>query len=152
MRLSEYLKLWLPEDTDPVKVSDLTENFEVLDERIGSDNIRVVTGSYTGTGASGSGNKNTLTFPFSPKILIVTYGGPYRIVAVSGNTTAHVGDSLSVSASSGESGGGDRLPMKVSLDRKYVTISLGATTKWYSDSAVAQLNSIAQLYHYSAIG
>lgn len=36
MRISEYLKLRLPEDTDPVKVSDLTENFETLDGALAS--------------------------------------------------------------------------------------------------------------------
>lgn len=147
MRLSEYLKLWLPEDTDPVKVSDLTENFEVLDALLGPDNVRVATGSYTGTGTSGSGNKNTLTFPFSPKILIVTYGGSYRIVAVSGNTTVFVGNSLSVSASSGSSAGGDKIPVHVSLIRESATISLGATTEWYSNTAVTQLNDKGARYY-----
>lgn len=42
--------------------------------------VQIETGSYTGTGTFGSSNPNTLTFGFSPK-LIVVYG-----VYISGNT------------------------------------------------------------------
>jgi hypothetical protein len=35
---------------------------------------RVVTGSYVGTGKSGAGSKNVLTFDFQPKIVLITVG------------------------------------------------------------------------------
>lgn len=42
------------------------------------DGARIATGSYVGTGTYGSGNPNTLTFEFEPKIVIV-YEENYRL-------------------------------------------------------------------------
>ena len=36
---------------------------------------KIATGSYTGTGTSGSSNKNSLTFEFEPKFIVAFTGG-----------------------------------------------------------------------------
>lgn len=36
-----------------------------------NQNLKIATGNYTGTGSYGSGNKNFLTFSFTPKIIMI---------------------------------------------------------------------------------
>ena len=50
MKYSENYHLWLPEDTDPVRVSDLSENFENIDEfLLGAYNskLSIITGKVS---------------------------------------------------------------------------------------------------------
>lgn len=42
--------------------------------------VKLETGSYVGTGTYGSGNPNTLTFPFEPKVVIVTNGITFTMI------------------------------------------------------------------------
>lgn len=52
---------------------------KTLDQVMGFP-AQVYTGSYVGTGTYGSGNPNTLTFPFEPKVVIVTNGITFTMI------------------------------------------------------------------------
>ena len=47
------------------------------------EGLRIATGTYKGTGKSGSGNKNKITFPFPPKFLFI------EATATNGTSTAN---------------------------------------------------------------
>lgn len=83
----------------------------------------MATGSYTGTGTFGSSSPNTLTFSFTPELVILSGGD--------------VG--LTISNTSPSGGTSDA----------YIQ---GATAKWYSTSAAKQLNVQGKSYSYVAIG
>lgn len=83
----------------------------------------MATGSYTGTGTFGSSSPNTLTFSFTPELVILSGGD--------------VG--LTISNTSPSGGTSDA----------YIQ---GTTAKWYSTSAAKQLNVQGKSYSYVAIG
>lgn len=83
----------------------------------------MATGSYTGTGTFGSSSPNTLTFSFTPELVILSGGD--------------VG--LTISNTSPSGGTSDA----------YIQ---GTTAKWYSTSAAKQLNVQGKSYAYVAIG
>lgn len=74
MKKSEHLDLWLPEDTDPVKVSDLSENFETLDAETGELKSRLsdLSGLVAFRHDSYSGVSHTFTFPGIVRVYFVT--------------------------------------------------------------------------------
>lgn len=74
MQHTTNYNLKMPESTDPVQISDLSENFSSIDAIIKAateSGIQVATGSYYGNGKYGSSNPNSLSFPFSPKLVVV---------------------------------------------------------------------------------
>ena len=83
----------------------------------------MATGSYTGTGTFGSSSPNTLTFSFTPELVILSGGD--------------VG--LTISNTSPSGGTSDA----------YIQ---GTTAKWYFTSAAKQLNVQGKSYSYVAIG
>lgn len=83
----------------------------------------MATGSYTGTGTFGSSSPNTLTFSFTPELVILSGGD--------------IG--LTISNTSPSGGTSDA----------YIQ---GTTAKWYSTSAAKQLNVQGKSYSYVAIG
>lgn len=104
---------------------------------------RIVHGTYTGTGTSGEANPNTLTFDFTPKILILCgtadtahmgYSTPSSAVLVWGVT-----DTLRTSQ----------------YHNNHVSYN-GNTVSWYHTDTTAntpsggQLNSAGAVYHYIA--
>ena len=94
---------------------------------------RYETGSYTGTGTSGTSNKNTLTFSFVPKLVMIRpgTGNQYFMNAINGCSTAKTDYANSVYAS--------------------LTWS-GTTLSWYYTAAAGQLNTNGTTYYYTAIG
>ena len=95
---------------------------------------QIAVGSYTGTGVYGASNQNSLSFGFTPK-LVVIYGGlqmftPY----IYGSSRFYTGD-------------------KSSNYEQVVTIN-GNTMQWYSNGGNAgyQLNASGTTYNYCAIG
>lgn len=110
--------------------------------------VQVATGSYTGTNTSGSGNKNSLTFSFVPKLLV--------IVGVNQNSkgTKSVGminaNGGFGSPSMANDGGADGIaPL-------YASVS-GKTISWYygddaTNRILYQQNSNAYKYYYVALG
>ena len=106
---------------------------------------KIVSGSYTGTGTYGSGNKNSLTFDGTPKLLIVSstvssaYGGSRtypQLIFVYGES----GSIASLITS------GSEVFASATVSRS------GNTVSWYSaDAAAQQLNVSGTKYYYIAI-
>lgn len=101
---------------------------------------RIETGSYAGTGSSGSSHKNTLTFGFVPAAVIITevslssfYPGN---VLINGQTeSSGIGSLNNV---------GDYYSMALNWT--------GKTVSWYAGEAGKQLNKSGATYRYFAIG
>lgn len=112
---------------------------------------QIATGSYTGTGNSGSSNKNKLTFDFVPKFVIIQGSKYYS------NMPAHY-FGLAVLAQGLTGGFGsfgysytDRLSDSSNTYGVIVSWS-GNTVSWYNHSnASAQLNTSGTTYNYIAI-
>lgn len=103
--------------------------------------VRIETGSYTGTGTYGSSSPNSLTFGFSPDLVIILDAQSYSV------TVTMVKPSKVASKSSAR-GSGEVL--SVTWEEK--------TVKWYetsasdSEAARVQLNYSGTTYYYIAIG
>ena len=125
---------------------------------------KIATGSYVGTGTFGVNNPCSLTFPFSPKILIfferhrlANNDGPFDMLTPSLSSIGNYGvpriwlanTNYQITHSLRGTYGDDGV---------YVQVSWGVTTQWYaigqSDEADArtQLNTSGQTYDYCAIG
>jgi hypothetical protein len=110
-----------------------------------ADGVKIEVGSYVGTGTYGSGNKNSLTFGFEPKVVIVhsdkvTDFGQYVLIWVFGSTYATNGRSAATSSATKET---------------YVVCSFSGTTlSWHTagTSSIYQLNNSGTTYNYVAIG
>ena len=48
--------------------------------------VKIATGSYVGTGTAGESSPNTLTFPFEPKMVVITAENPNNGTAMLGPT------------------------------------------------------------------
>jgi hypothetical protein len=98
-------------------------------------------GSYVGSGTSGSTNKNTLTFGFVPKLVIVRLVESYP--DYTGSSKTYYADSFNNMfiwfpglMCSGNGSGGTR----------YYSVS-GKTLSWYTDNAITQLNRKETTYN-----
>lgn len=120
-----------PEPNDPLRVEDFNENADIIDGLL-AGGVKIQTGTYTGTGGYGSGNKNTLTLDFPPKFLMVWGGGAYNAQGNSGTN------------------------FFVRYDYYYwdcVTTWSGNTVTWYSsDNDSVQMNDSGKTYYYLALG
>lgn len=104
--------------------------------------VKIATGSYTGTGTYGQGNKNTLTFEFTPKFILIlrtVLGGNLRF----GYFFTQNGIFFSC-----QNGYSSTSP--TASDSTSISTS-GNSVSWYSTSAESQFNAVA-LYYYVAIG
>lgn len=114
---------------------------------------KIATGRYKGTGAYGSGNPNTLTFPFEPKVVFLlnqknssgiytsffaTYLNSTPCVNMEAVTTEYGTD---IGFGNGEAG--NRYGKK-SAD--------GKTLYWYTTDSVKQANTAGNTYYWLAIG
>ncbi len=101
--------------------------------------VKIATGSYTGNGAYGSGNPNTLTFPFEPKMLMVLPDPTSATPSYSGFWcfgNPGITGQINSNYSSGST----------------VSVS-GNTISWFSiGNAQIQLNVDNQKYYYIALG
>ena len=59
------------EDGRPIAGNAVKKETDTLREEL-KQTVRMQTGAYTGTGVYGEANPNTLTFPFTPKFLVLT--------------------------------------------------------------------------------
>ena len=106
--------------------------------------VKLATGTYTGTGTYGTNNKNSLAFDFEPKVVIIAppcndvYVPPYLCVAVRGQEWAIFSNTSS------------------SVDRTTYGVQVtwsGNTFSWHNTkSADYQLNRSGWNYPYIAIG
>jgi hypothetical protein len=106
-------------------------------ENLKLPNVQIATGSYTGTGAYGASNPNSLTFGFAPKLLIAQGLNHSAVMVLQGVSDSYATDKISWGA--GVTAG--VLNVKV----------VNSTVYWYSTNQLLQLNANAT-YNYVAIG
>ena len=135
------LSLWEPGDKvlreefneNHQKIADAIQGLKTAAESAigtGGKTCRITYGSYTGKNVYGSGNKNSLTFDFEPKIVIIdgkTYSNDV-LVLISGCTMT-------------------------SSNTNPITVSWsGKSVSWYSaNNATYQFNA-SGTYYYIALG
>lgn len=97
---------------------------------------KFATGSYRGTGTYGSRNKNSLTFDFEPKLVLLSQNY---------NNGIHVAPLIRGSNYAG---------VQNSANTKVLTVSWkGNSVSWYgTESAALQFNNSDRTYAYAAIG
>ncbi len=112
---------------------------------------KIATGSYVGTGTGGAETPNTLTFDFSPKVIIITTEGLSASPSTSTSTPRFFVRPWKY-ANSYASG-------NTSSNTYYTYVTwLDKGVSWYSQNndgdprAGGQLNSEGVTYHYFAIG
>lgn len=105
--------------------------------------VRIATGSYTGTGTYGANNPCSLTFPFSPILIIISC---WRN-ASSVTTTSTIGIFV-------RNVHGMRLTQSTNYASKILYATWAETSiSWYSvDGENDQLNYDGTTYHYLALG
>ena len=105
---------------------------------------KVQTGTYTGTGKTGSSNKNSLTFNFVPLLIFI----------ISRNDRGYVTE-CAMMPSSGEAVVLENTNGRYVRGLNPVSIA-GTTVSWYTDTttepAYLQMNWAEATYHYVAIG
>lgn len=106
------------------------------------DKTSIETGSYVGTGTSGSGNPNTLTFGFEPKFVHIQ---SYSIG--NGDSTGY-GFAFFLSGARGFTIGPSSSNDLFSLHAKFNKNILS----WYQDNEYAQLNEKKVKYFFAALG
>lgn len=106
------------------------------------DKTSIETGSYVGTGTSGSGNPNTLTFGFEPKFVHIQ---SYSIG--NGDSTGY-GFAFFLSGTRGFTIGPSSSNDLFSLNAKFNKNILS----WYQDNEYAQLNEKNVKYFFAALG
>lgn len=80
MQYTTNYNLKMPESTDPVQISDLSENFSSIDALIKEateGGVQTHYGTYTGSGTSGTNNRNSISFPFDPYLVVIARSGAY---------------------------------------------------------------------------
>lgn len=102
---------------------------------------KFATGSYVGTGTAGKSGPNTLTFPFEPKMVVITAENPNNGTAMLGPTA---GFSYLTMAS-----GNNTFYMAVTVDQTSISWYTGLET---SDGSYRQMNNEYNTYSYVAIG
>lgn len=151
MQHTTNYNLKMPESTDPVQISDLSENFSSIDALIKAateSGMRIAAGNYRGTGTYGTNNRTTLTFDFPIKLLIVAsstgdYPNYIPSIAIFANDRYFTDDTTYV-LSFHESG-------RTSTIKAFWGNPDSTTISWYANSAAAQLNN-GNLARYVAIG
>lgn len=96
------------------------------------------TGSYVGTGTSGSGSPNVLQFEFAPKLVVISTQGVYPVR--DGIGVLHVTDNNGFYQDNKNMPS----PISVSLDGNRVT--------WYNSTSTSQMNESDSTYNYTAFG
>lgn len=124
---------------------------EVARKNLGA--AKIVTGYYFGNGKSGSTNKNTLNFDFSPLIVIIQpeifagggssndYDGVCNLIAIRRTTKVHTGFSGSATG---------RINYYMDAEITWGEKSITWCSSGYGASA--QLNESSKQYNYIAIG
>lgn len=108
---------------------------------------RVQTGTYVGTGTYGADDPNTLTFDFTPKLVIISEATRIQNGSV---ISQYITRLIAVHGTSVCPTDGEYLASKP-IATAYLTWGKQSLS-WYSDSATAQGNYEDITYHYIAIG
>lgn len=110
---------------------------------------KIETGSYTGTGTSGSANPTSITFSFQPKLFLVSTSVGLRFGYANGEVD--IADSFVWQT------GVTQIRINSGSFNDYTQISLSENTlSWYSNNASVgssmQCNAVNNIYYYVAIG
>ena len=126
------------EKTDRIQMKDFNDMTATLDAALATI-PQIAVGTYTGTGAYGQSNANSLTFDFTPKAVLICKQDIYN----AGNAYMLLVSGQSRTAQFNSTGGGDC---------SYCNWS-GNTLSWYSTyKAASQLNEDGVSYCYVAWG
>ena len=138
-----HLNQWSPEDY--VRRTDFNADNAKIDAALAAaGNCRIVTGSYTGTGKYGYTNKNSLTLPFSPVLLLISGGSNgFAVIPMGGeNGAAYFGTT--------------KATWKVTRDGNTISWHMSdgnhSDGSTWSDSAEGQMNTSNTTYYYTALG
>ena len=154
MQQTNQYKLNLIESGDSFSPQPINENTELLDETLSElgqtvdylnqNHLKISVGSYVGNGKNGASTPNTLTFPFTPKIVFIVadaqgcmFGGTIFLYGQTQST--NLGNSVNSSGSA-------------YVPRVTLTWTENSVT-WYSTYfAEVQMNVSDVTYRYLAIG
>lgn len=107
---------------------------------------QIETGTYIGTGTYGSGNPNTLTFGFPPKLVIVSRDGHSQgYLSTAGVIILHYGMPSY----------NDRIAHSYTTSNDVVITWNGNSVSWYNPGATSdgfQMNNLNTVYYYTAFG
>lgn len=112
---------------------------------------RIETGSYVGTGVSGSANPNSLTFGFEPKIVHVFTNGYSPATTYNLQPLWGFSYRIMLSPATLITVSRDTDAMGISLNMDWLTTGV----KWYVAATIfpgAQMNILNTIYNYIAIG
>ena len=124
--------------SDRILMDDFNADNQKIDAALAAA-PKLAAGSYTGTGAYGQSNANSLTFDFTPKAVLICKQDIYN----AGNAYMFLVSGQSRTAQFNSTGGGDC---------SYCNWS-GSTVSWYSTHKPAsQLNEDGVSYCYVAWG
>lgn len=132
--------------TDGVCMDDFNADNALLDAAVALK-PNIASGTYTGTGTYGTANKNTLTFSFAPRaVLIYTADGQFGVL-FQGNATGFLQGGVNYEED-GYSNGTERHCIE------HLTWSSGGKTlSWYNPVAnYYQYNESGVVYHWIALG
>lgn len=117
---------------------------------------KIATGSYVGTGKAGVSNKNSLTFPFVPKIVFISTKEAVASARYFATATLVNGSSIGfVTYSTTEAERGYQIPLTLFWDDEYKKLDWNAPkpASLAEDTASAnQLNYSGMTYYWVAIG
>lgn len=139
-------------ENDYVKRADFNADNQKIDaaiKAVAEGGIKLVTGSYVGTGSYGASNPNTLTFSFTPKLVLIRMKSQFTPA-----TVLYAGEDKAVSYKSPTTGA------------KLLVRTNGNSISWYHNgenwhssggnsndpNAPGQLNMEGETYLYIAIG
>lgn len=135
---------------EAVTMAAFNQRFSDIWSALPSQNLKIATGTYTGTGTSGAENANALSFNFAPILLLVFYAEPDRYGTLTITPNSACGNSFVGSVGGSRCWGYNN---SVSFSNN------GKSVSWYcADSfsgaspAWGQFNNANEGYQYVAVG
>ncbi len=140
------------EKTDRILMEDFNRDNARIDAALAAaGNCRIATGSYLGTGTWGEANKNTLTFDFTPRaVLIMANGANFVLNSDAANWVLLVRGVTAYNAryASNNTNGTSYAVEWEDRGVSWYATNRPTATEW----AGGQLNLSDTTYHYIAIG
>lgn len=131
---------------DETGLAELWSLITAEDDKLAAADVKIATGSYSGTGKYGSGNPTSLTFDFAPVYFEITGSSSNGSYQAASTSSAQPGkysmDAITTSYVGFD--GNNYQYMKKSAD--------GKTISWYGKNTSQQYNDSGRIYYYIAIG
>lgn len=127
------------------------EKFEQAIEQALADGTKIEVGSYVGTGTYGSSNKNSLTFSFDPKVVIIIGRGSYGSQSIFvRNAPWSIG--FRIDANIGSTAATEQGYSYIKTTSNLATWGSNRLSWYHTKNADAQENTSGSTYYYAAIG